>query len=143
MAVIHHALDRGITLFNTSDLYGPYSGETVLGGQRGAAAGCGEAPIAGRSTASAQLALGYSCQQHGERNRRAAAQAACRCRCPEHAAAGKALAGRRGGVVIATKWGPMFKDGQLQAAGLAGWGAVVLCCLAGVPFHSSCCLCAM
>ncbi|PRW59960.1 putative aldo-keto reductase 2 [Chlorella sorokiniana] len=58
VAVIHRALDLGITMFNTSDLYGPYTGETVLG---------------------------------------------------------KALAGRRGGVVVATKWGPMFKDGQLQA----------------------------
>lgn len=30
-AVIHRALDLGITLFNTSDLYGPFTGETVLG----------------------------------------------------------------------------------------------------------------
>jgi len=31
VAVIHRALDLGITLFNTSDLYGPLTGETVLG----------------------------------------------------------------------------------------------------------------
>lgn len=60
VAVIRCALDLGVTLFNTSDLYGPYTGERVLG---------------------------------------------------------KALAGRREGVVVATKWGPMFKEGELVMDG--------------------------
>eukprot|EP00775_Hariotina_reticulata_P014847 gene14847-15033_t len=31
MALIHRALELGITLFNTSDLYGPYTNEQLLG----------------------------------------------------------------------------------------------------------------
>ncbi|KAL4425309.1 hypothetical protein ABPG75_009325 [Micractinium tetrahymenae] len=60
VAVMHRALDLGVTLFNTSDLYGPFTGEQVLG---------------------------------------------------------KALAGRREGAVVATKWGPMFKEGKLVMDG--------------------------
>jgi aryl-alcohol dehydrogenase-like predicted oxidoreductase len=30
--LIHRALELGVTLFNTSDLYGPYTNETMLGG---------------------------------------------------------------------------------------------------------------
>lgn len=59
VAVIHRALDRGITLLNTSDLYGPYTGETVLGGQgAGQPQAVGKLQLLGCSTRSAQLVLG-------------------------------------------------------------------------------------
>ncbi len=31
IATIHHALDRGVTLFDTADIYGPYTNEELLG----------------------------------------------------------------------------------------------------------------
>lgn len=31
VAVLRRAMDLGVTLFNTSDLYGPYTGEQVVG----------------------------------------------------------------------------------------------------------------
>jgi aryl-alcohol dehydrogenase-like predicted oxidoreductase len=31
IATIHHALDRGITLFDTADMYGPYTNEELVG----------------------------------------------------------------------------------------------------------------
>src|SRR5476651_1514122 len=32
VATIHRALDRGVTLFDTSDVYGPYTNEQLVGG---------------------------------------------------------------------------------------------------------------
>jgi aryl-alcohol dehydrogenase-like predicted oxidoreductase len=41
IATLHHALDRGVTLFDTADIYGPYTNEQLLGralqGRRAAA----------------------------------------------------------------------------------------------------------
>jgi aryl-alcohol dehydrogenase-like predicted oxidoreductase len=31
IATLHHALDRGVTLFDTADIYGPYTNEELLG----------------------------------------------------------------------------------------------------------------
>ena len=31
IATLHHALDRGVTLFDTADMYGPYTNEELLG----------------------------------------------------------------------------------------------------------------
>lgn len=57
-AVLHRALELGVQLFNTSDLYGPYINEQLVG---------------------------------------------------------KALDAAKGGITIATKWGPMFQDGAIRA----------------------------
>ncbi len=63
IGVIHHALDRGVTLLDTSDMYGPHTNEALLG---------------------------------------------------------KAIAGKREQVFLATKFGFVFEPGQARPSGVSG-----------------------
>ena len=80
-AVVKRALDLGVTLLNTSDLYGPYTNEQLLG----------------------------KAHAHAHTPTALARQTALASNAP--LPAGRALQGRRDSVVIATTWGPMFKEG--------------------------------
>ena len=42
MATIHHAVDQGVTFFDTADMYGPYTNEALVGKALAARAGQGD-----------------------------------------------------------------------------------------------------
>ena len=166
VAVLHRALDLGVALFNTSDLYGPYTNEELLG----ASIPCVDACICVRLEpdaeagpclpgAAEEAVWGLGRLQHGLRTcdwrwREQLAQAARPLlvqyagrdlvdlseiphrpwrRCPGPLVptypAGRALASHPRGreALVATKWGPMFKDGHLVRCRLP-WHALLTAC---------------
>ena len=120
LAVLQAAIDAGVTLFNTSDLYGPYTNERLLGASwERAAGGCTSV---------------CECVEYTRRSRSPLTLLrppdllpAAAAPCP----AGKALAANPGkGLRVATKWGPMFGPGGLildaspencRRCGAGGW----------------------